>query len=795
MDRRQRRDLADSAREVAAWKRRGEEGIARRDRLAAEAAEAIGRLQNRLSPGDGAPAGWSFLAIGKNDLPDLKALASAHGLAPLTPGESAQLSDFLEESAESLKEVRTLVGARRLFADSASRAAAEDAGAFLARLYGWGVSAGLPELIERTSFVPDVRSMTIEDATSPAVGLQQGLDGVGPAATLVSVAALGPAREAISAFATVAADETRLREEAVEAGTAVREAEAWRIVDDMPVNRLRDATRERVKVTPLTDAGYRAVGPVLRDKHRLSQLPGVGQKTARRMQAAALALWQQAMEESPVRIDITLRPDEATLLLWALKAWDEYRRSLGTRASLIQLAGALEPLLGESKAGAAHIVAFGPAGSDLRRDLATIVQLGSSVKGPSVGAVAEDVWADFEARPADYFALLADLGLLTEDDVKSGGDLPAEIVNAVRDFALDTQHLAASLRGYQAFGAKFALVQKKIVLGDEMGLGKTLEALATLAHLRAIGNGHFLVIVPAAVVTNWMREISGKTRLPGHRLHGPDRAAAVRSWIRQGGVGVTTFELLPWLHGTLPEKHRVEAVIVDEAHYIKNPEAKRTIFSRKFINRARHAILLTGTPMENRISEFANLVGYLRPDLTVDSETLSSRRFRAQVAPVYLRRNQEDVLTELPERVEVEEWLPMSRTDRAAYREAVSEGNFMAMRQAALLTGRDSEKLLRLRELVDEAKNNGRRVIVFSYFRTVLDEVLGTLPGPVFGPLTGSVPAAKRQQMVDDFSAARAGAVLVSQIEAGGVGLCRRPRETARRRPRSCPLADMRTAH
>jgi len=89
------------------------------------------------------------------------------------------------------------------------------------------------------------------------------------------------------------------------------------------------------------------------------------------------------------------------------------------------------------------------------------------------------------------------------------------------------------------------------------------------------------------------------------------------------------------------------------------------------------------------------------------------------VAPAYLRRNQEDVLTELPDLVEVDEWLPMSPSDARAYSDAVRGGSFMAMRQAAMLTD-GSEKISRLVDLVAEAEESGRRVIVFSYFRDVL---------------------------------------------------------------------------
>ncbi len=125
-------------------------------------------------------------------------------------------------------------------------------------------------------------------------------------------------------------------------------------------------------------------------------------------------------------------------------------------------------------------------------------------------ASSDDPWDDFLARPADYFAMLAELGFLTEDEQKTHGDLPDEIVEAVRALELNTEHLTASLRGYQSFGARFALVQRKVIIGDEMGLGKTVEALAVLAHLRAKGAHHFLVVCPAAVVTNWIREVASE---------------------------------------------------------------------------------------------------------------------------------------------------------------------------------------------------------------------------------------------------------------------------------------------
>src|SRR6185437_16548051 len=105
--------------------------------------------------------------------------------------------------------------------------------------------------------------------------------------------------------------------------------------------------------------------------------------------------------------------------------------------------------------------------------------------------------------------------------------------------------------------------------------------------------------------------------------------------------------------------------------------------------------------------------------------------FREKVAPVYLRRNQEDVLSELPARLETPEWVALEGAALRAYRKAVMEGNFMAMRRAAFDPGtvKGSAKLRRLAELVSEAADGGCKVIVFSYFRDVLETVSEVLNG------------------------------------------------------------------
>lgn len=340
--------------------------------------------------------------------------------------------------------------------------------------------------------------------------------------------------------------------------------------------------------------------------------------------------------------------------------------------------------------------------------------------------------------------------------------------------------MRASLRGYQAFGAKFALVQGRAILGDEMGLGKSIEALAAMCHLHVEGKKHFLVVSPASVIVNWVREIEKHSELRGYRIHGADRERNLRAWTLRGGVGVTTFDALR----SLPRPQGVDLglLVVDEAHYVKNPTAARTKAVRGWVSATERVLFLTGTPMENRVEEFRTLVGHLRPALAagiaIGNGALGATGFRKAVAPVYLRRDQADVLAELPPRLETQEWVELEGEALAAYRAAVASGNFMAMRRAAYAPGRpdDSAKLRRLVEIVEEAAANNRKIVVFSYFRDVLEAVAlmlrAELPGiGVIGPLTGSDAAPARQRMIDDFTAHKGPAALVSQIQAGGVGL------------------------
>ncbi|MER7457496.1 DEAD/DEAH box helicase [Micromonospora sp. NPDC126480] len=722
---------------------------------------------------------WRVVPLWASDTDVVRRLRERANLPETTADDRALLRLLTKDVPAAIADVSPLLNVRRFFLGSARKQSAEAAGEYLRRHHAAITGAGGPSRLEQLAVFTapvDPARLGIDALLDPALRLDlvSGLTGSEPEILDRSVFEGLP--EALAAIDKVVAGEASYRSAVRDAGEKVRRAEVQRILQEMPVDALKTATRDRLRLGPLVEAGVSTVQDVLEVGSSLQALPGVGETSARRMVGAAQAIWQTTYDEMPVRIDISNRHPETTHLLRCLAEWDAYRQTRGAAADL-ERAAELAPLGKAINRKTSHLLVIPtralPAAAV--RESIQIVKRRAELLGMSSASgsrsVSADPWDDFLARPADYFAMLSELGFVTEDDDASHGDLPEEIIQAVRDQTLSGEHLTASLRGYQSFAARFALVQRKVIIGDEMGLGKTVEALAVLAHLRSRGETHFLVVCPAAVVTNWVREVTSKSKLRPHRVHGPGRDHAARTWVRDGGVAITTYETLAWWEPALQKVPELACVVVDEAHYIKNPYAQRSMRTEELIGRADRAILLTGTPLENKVDEFRNLASYVRPNLTVDATDLSPRMFRRQVAPAYLRRNQEDVLTELPELIEVEEWLPMSAADTSRYRAAVERGNFMEMRQAAMLQGPQSAKLHRLIEIVREAEENERRVIVFSYFREVLDLVARSLPGPMFGPLTGSVPASHRQQIVDRFASAKHGAVLVAQIVAGGVGL------------------------
>ena len=386
-----------------------------------------------------------------------------------------------------------------------------------------------------------------------------------------------------------------------------------------------------------------------------------------------------------------------------------------------------------------------------------------------------DIWEDFRRSSAAYYARLDVFAraLSTRIDNSYSG-LPEELVRQVEMEPVYVDALRASLRGYQEFGVRYILRQGRVLLGDEMGLGKTVQAIAAMVSLHALGAAHFMVVCPASVLVNWTREIRGFSDLPVTAIRGGDQMAAQR-WMAEGGVAVTTYESISRF--SVPEGFAFSMLVADEAHYVKNPAAKRTQALLFLSRRAERLLFMTGTPLENRVDEMCFLVSCLRPDIAGELKQMkyisAAPQFREKLAPVYLRRTREDVLQELPELIEKEEWCEPGPEEWKQYRLSVRAENFMAMRQISWDVGdlKKSSKARRLSELCAEAGEDGRKVIVFSFFRETIRAVCALLGEQALEPITGAVSSQRRQRIVDEFTAAGEGKVLVCQIQAGGTGL------------------------
>lgn len=588
------------------------------------------------------------------------------------------------------------------------------------------------------------------------------------------------------------------RDRVRDAYDASREDKVLARLDTVDVAALRDVTRERLRLGALADAGIATVGEVARRGRRgLEGVPGIGPQTAAHLLAATEQVARAVRESLRFRIDLTPTDPVATRLVQALHALTE-AEAAGARHR-----AATERFLAEharvhrdattATSSLRRFFAWGARGRRADAAVATLAALAADARASGLAEDARrvagpggfldeparpyDAWEDFRRRSAAYYALLDAVVPTGRDLAATEGHLPAELVERVQNHPLDESLLRVSLRGYQAFGARFALAQRRVVLGDEMGLGKTVQAIAVIAHLVAGGATHAVVVCPASVLTSWVRELRAHADLAVHALHGASREEATAAWRAGGGVAVTTFAGLRDAGVETFAEAGPAVVVVDEAHYVKNSAAKRSVAVAALAARTPHALLLTGTAMENRVEEFRTLVGYLQPGLAADLDaaagTAGPEAFRRAVAPAYLRRNAEDVLEELPELVQVDEWEELGSADGAAYREAVAAGEFMAMRRAAFAVEHpeDSAKVRRLVEIVTEAAENGRKVVVFSFFRDVVDLVATALGDLALRPLTGSVPATARQTVVDEFTASPVPRALVSQIDVGGVGL------------------------
>ena len=591
------------------------------------------------------------------------------------------------------------------------------------------------------------------------------------------------------ALAEIASQPQSQQESAAGAIRRLSERELSTILRGMDVENIN---REKlgIRVASLRAAGIENMEQLCAlTADQINAVKGIGDEAAMLIYTLAGRIRQETAAGLKVRVSLDDRNEDASLLLLAARAsmqtsdaarkaqalWDEYHDAvqaayLDAKPAASSLRWLVTPSEKKKRALDAALYLYGL----LEGEYGDGVRAAMDAYDARELLDADTVWEDFQKHSAAYYAEFDRLdrveGTLVDN---SYSGLPEELVLQVEMQPIYTDGLHASLRAYQEFGVRYILRQGNVLLGDEMGLGKTVQAIAAMVSLKALGATHFMVVCPASVLVNWCREIKQFSDLSVTPIRGGDQMAA-RRWREQGGVAVTTYESVSRF--ALPESFSFSMLIADEAHYVKNPAAKRTQALMLLRRKAERVLFMTGTPLENRVDEMCFLVSCLRSNIAGELKEMkyisSAPQFREKLAPVYLRRTREDVLSELPELIEKEEWCEMGPAEWKAYTLSVAAENFMAMRQVSWdVDLKHSSKAKRLLELCDEAKEDGRKIIVFSYFRETIRAVQKLLGERALEPITGSVSSAGRQAIVDDFTRAGDGTVLICQVQAGGTGL------------------------
>jgi SNF2 family DNA or RNA helicase len=406
-----------------------------------------------------------------------------------------------------------------------------------------------------------------------------------------------------------------------------------------------------------------------------------------------------------------------------------------------------------------------------------------------------------------------------------GGQRLRELARKLKDFAGVAEvpppaGLTVELRPYQRRGLDWLQFLRAYdlagILADDMGLGKTIQTLAHLLVEQDAGrlDRPALVVAPTSLMGNWRREAARFA--PSLRtlvLHGSDRHEHFAA-IQAHDLVLTTYPLLPRDHARLQELS-FHSLILDEAQTVKNPKSQAAGIVRTL--KADHRLCLTGTPMENHLGELWAQFDFLMPGFLGDATNFKRhwrtpieqhkdwerhQRLARRVAPFMLRRRKQDVATELPPKTEIIKSVTLGEAQATLYegirlsmekrvRDAIASQG-LARSQITILDAllklrqtccdprllslpaaarvHASAKLELLMDLLPEQLEEGRKILLFSQFTSMLAliEVELFKRGIPYAKLTGQTR--KRDEAIETFRSGAASLFLIS-LKAGGVGL------------------------
>lgn len=397
--------------------------------------------------------------------------------------------------------------------------------------------------------------------------------------------------------------------------------------------------------------------------------------------------------------------------------------------------------------------------------------------------------------------------------------LPPEaehLFQSLRNFeALDPFELPegfnAELRAYQNEGCAWIefLYQHRFgaCLADDMGLGKTVQTIGFVANRLqsdlADKKGAILIVLPPSLVFNWLDEF--KRFAPGIVVQDCLTRGQIDNAINTAQVILTTYDRVR-SEVTAFEKHNFDIVVFDEAHSLKNVTAARTKAAARL--QRRFTLCLTGTPVENNISEFYSVMSTSVPGIFGTLKQFKEafrkdpERLLGRAKPFILRRTKDKILKELPRKEEHELFLEMSPLQKEMYARTVAEvrdevaeafddrpeqqAGIVAL--AAILRLRQvcvSPELLNkpikefapkfsyMAERLEELESEGHSALVFSQFRGGLDEMekAAKQAGVSYLRMDGHTPMAKRKKIVAEFQSENGPSFFFISLKTGGVGL------------------------
>ena len=376
----------------------------------------------------------------------------------------------------------------------------------------------------------------------------------------------------------------------------------------------------------------------------------------------------------------------------------------------------------------------------------------------------------------------------------------------------------ANLRRYQENGYYWLNTMWQygfgVCLADDMGLGKTVQMIAFLENKRVNDGGMALLILPASLIGNWQKEIERfAPEMPYQILHKSDLKGSETIQFREGEfLYITTYGMALRLE-ELKEK-KWDYLVLDEAQAIKNPGTKQTKAVKAIP--AKMKMAMTGTPIENRLSDLWSLFDFLNQGLLGTAKEFTSftkelknnaagyARLRKMIQPFMLRRLKTDktIIADLPDKMEMNEYTDLSKKQIVLYEQLInqieqklieSEGierkglilsSIMKFKQICNhpdhYLGREeykpkqSGKFEKLEEICETIYEKREKVIVFTQFREMTEPISDFLKG-IFNRegfvFHGGTPVKKRNEMVREFNSDKYIPYMVLSLKAGGVGL------------------------